>query len=161
MKRALFISITLVLIFAPGCKDDNKNDNKSNSRTPLSPPLSVKINISYEPPNITISAPDPDPAKIAKGETVNWVVTVTPGTPALDVTIDDFADSSGKRVDVFGDGSTYKISGAGSAAANKPSGSAVVVSEPEGFKYRITAVSASGDRSVLDPRIIVSAVLSH
>ena len=151
MKRALFFAITLVLAFAPGCKEE---------RTPLAPLLDVKINLSYEPPNITIDAPDPDPATIAKGDKINWVVTVVRGAP-LEVTIDDFADSSGKRVDVFGDGSTYTFGGVGSSPVGRPSGPAGIVSGPDGFKYRITAVSSTGDRSVLDPRIIVSAGLSH
>jgi hypothetical protein len=151
MKKLWFISITLVLAFAPSCKKDEVR--------PLNPPLTIKISITYQPPNITIDPPDPDPARIAKGDTINWVVTVRPGTPPLDVTIDDFADRGGKRVDVFGDGSTYRIGGVGSAPTTRPSNKAEVVSDDEGFKYRITAVSASGDKKVLDPRIIVSAGL--
>jgi hypothetical protein len=121
----------------------------------------VKISISYAPPNITINAPVPDPARIAKGDKVNWVVTVTPGTPPLDVTIDDFKDSIGKAVDVFGDGSTYRFSGVGSAPTSKATGAAGIVSDAEGFKYKITAVSSTGDKQILDPRIIVSAGLTH
>jgi hypothetical protein len=150
MKRVLFFSIVLVLAFAPACKDEVR---------PLSPPLTIKINITYQPPNITIDAPDPDPARIAKGDTIHWVVTVRPGTPPLDVTIDDFADRGGNRVDVFGDGSIYRINGVGSSPTTRPSSKAAVVSDEEGFKYKITAVSASGDKKVLDPRIIVSAGL--
>lgn len=153
MKRALFISMTFVLAFAPACKKENP--------TPVSSPLGVKISIRYEPPNITINDPAPDPANIAKGDTINWVVTVTPGTPPLNVTIDDFTDSTGKPVDVFGDGSTYRIIGVGSAPTSRPTGPAGIVSGPEGFKYRITAVSSTGDKKVLDPRIIVSAGLAH
>jgi hypothetical protein len=150
MKKFWYILITLVLTFAPACKDEVR---------PLSPPLTVRIKIAYEPPNITIDAPDPDPARIAKGDKINWVVTVRPGNLPLDVTIDDFADRSGRRVDVFGDGSTYRIEGVGSAPTTKPSSKAEVVSDEEGFKYKITAVSATGDKKVLDPRIIVSAGL--
>ena len=151
MKKALLILTIFVLAFAPACKKDSLSPSAAHN---------VKISISYEPPNITINAPVPDPAKIAKGDTVNWVVTVTPGTPTLDVTIDDFKDGSGKPVDVFGDGSTYRFGGVGSAPTTKPSGPAGIVSDAAGFKYNITAVSATGDKKVLDPRIIVSAGLA-
>jgi hypothetical protein len=151
MKRFWFVSIALVLAFAPACKDEVR---------PLSPPLTIRIKIKYEPPNITIDAPEPDPARIAKGDTINWVVTVRPGSTPLDVTIDDFADRNGRRVDVFGDGSTYSIGGVGSAPSTRPSNKAQVVSDEEGFKYKITAVAANGDKKVLDPRIIVSAGLA-
>lgn len=155
MKRALFLVITLVLAFAPACKNGNTN------RSALNPPIDVDISISYLPPNITINAPFPDPAEIAVGDAVNWKVSVKPGTPPLDITIDDFKDSGGKAVDVFGGGSTYKFGGVGSTPVNKPTGPAGIVSGPEGFKYRITAVSSTGDKNVLDPRIIVSAGLAH
>ena len=151
MKKLWYVSITLLMAFAPACKDEVR---------PLSPPLTVKINVTYAPPNITIDAPDPDPARIAKGDTINWEVTVRTPTTPLDVTIDDFADRSGNRVDVFGDGSSYKIGGVGSSPKTKPSNKAAVISDEEGFKYRITAVSPTGDKKVLDPRIIVSAGLS-
>ena len=150
MKKFWYLSITLVLAFAPGCKDEVK---------PLSASVTVKINITYAPPNITIDVPDPDPARIAKGDTINWEVHVRTPTTPLDVTIDDFADRSGRRVDVFGDGSTYRIGGVGSSPTTRPSSKAQVVSDEEGFKYRITAVSPNGDKKVLDPRIIVSAGL--
>lgn len=155
MKRALLIAITLVLAAAPACKP---NDN--GNRTPLNPPLNVKINLSYEEGKITIDAPDPDPASIAQGDSINWVVTVVRGGE-LEVEIDDFADSTGKRVDVFGDGSTYKFGGVGSSPVGKPSGPARIVSGPQGFKYRITAAARGGEKTVLDPRIIVSAGLAH
>jgi hypothetical protein len=151
MKKLWYLSITLVLAFAPACKDEVK---------PLSASTTVKINITYAPPNITIDAPDPDPARIAKGDTINWEVSVRTPTTPLDVTIDDFADRDGKRVDVFGDGSIYRFAGVGSSPASKPSGKAQVISDEEGFKYRITAVAPNGDKKVLDPRIIVSAGLA-
>jgi len=149
MKKTLFTFLIVAMLAPlPGC---HKRELSASGT-----PLNIKVVINYAPPNITINPPVPDPARIAKGDKVTWSVTVVPATSPLDVTIDGFQDTSGKNVDVFGDGSTYRIGGA-SSGQSAMSGAAARVSDAGGFKYRITAVSSTGDKKILDPRIIVSA----
>ncbi|HJQ70370.1 MAG TPA: hypothetical protein VKA70_15440 [Blastocatellia bacterium] len=143
MKRVVLLSIALVFAFACEKGDDRVTGTK-NVQIIISDPTSGPLRVTA----------DPDPAKIDRGEAVNWQIVYKSGPPLDTVVIDGFQAASG-ATDPFGNGSTFTFGymGPSSSGPSETSGAPVKGGD---FKYNITVTVSGMGTTKFDPRLIVN-----